>query len=75
MIDVRTYTFTQGVGLVEDAETGANQPTEPAARARYVAGQIAAGNLAAELTAPDDAPASLRLRVDTSGAEPVVEVV
>lgn len=63
--DVRFYTFTPGVGLVEDAETAADQPVEPSPEFNaYVGAQDAARALGSAMTWRDGS-APVRIRVET----------
>lgn len=80
-MDVRTYTFTHGVGLVEDDATAGDQPPElvdagapdaadvAAARALYVASQEALGGALARAGS-----ASVRIQVAIDAAQGTIGV-
>lgn len=71
-MDERFYTFTSGVGLVEDEATASAQPEEEtAARTLYVAGQQAAEGLGAALTWGGG---TVRVRVATDAGAGTIEI-
>lgn len=71
-MDERFYTFTAGVGLVEDADTADSQPAEETAeRTLYVAGQQAAEGLGAALTWGGG---TVRVRVAVDAVAETIEI-
>ncbi len=64
-IDERFYTYTQGVGLVEDEETAGDQPEDGTPeRNLYMGGQEAARAIGSSLTWQGGS-ARVRVAVDT----------
>ena len=72
-MDERLYTYTAGVGLVEDADTADSQPAEETeARPLYQGGQLAAAGLGAALTWNGG---SVRIRVATDADAGTIDIV
>lgn len=86
-MDVRAYTFTHGVALVEDDATAGDQPPElvdagapdaadvAAARALYVASQEAAEALGGALARAGSASVRIQVAIDAAQGTIGVEVI